>query len=255
MSMSTEASVSRGRALAFRIVGWILGVLTVGYGLFFVLTSIVSDDPGDAIHRFHNLGGFAGQGLIGVFSILFVTRPALLSAFHALVAQASAWVIAGLMGGDLFSGGYITALIGLILLSVLHPDRASLLRLPGRPSIALLSYALLVTIPAWIYAVQMAELQHGPSSDPHVEFHHWSGMAVAGLAIAGTAIASSLRGSGWTITAAIASIAAVLFGVAGLAFADYAGAPGIGWSWVAIAAGLGFLLLSRIELARERMVA
>jgi hypothetical protein len=47
------------------------------------------------------------------------------------------------------------------------------------------------------------------------------------------------------------SIAAVLFGVAGLVFADYAGAPPIGWSWLAVAAGIGFWLLARVEAARE----
>ena len=255
MSMSATRSASRGRILGFRIVGFLLGVLTIGYSLFFVLTSIVSDSLDDQIHRFHNLGGLAGGSLIGVFSIVLVLRPDWLSAFHALVAQVFAWVIAGLMGGDLLSGAYFTAVIGLILLAVLHPDRASLRRLPGRPSVAMLSYALLVTVPAWIYAVQMADLQHGPATDPHVEFHHWSGMAVAALAIVGAAIAASLRGEGWTVTAGIASIAAVLFGVGGLVFDGYPGAPGSGWSWVAIAAGLGFWLLSRIELGRERMAA
>jgi hypothetical protein len=34
-------SVSQGR-LAFRLVGWIFGVLTIGYSLFLVVFSIVS---------------------------------------------------------------------------------------------------------------------------------------------------------------------------------------------------------------------
>ena len=43
----------------------------------------------------------------------------------------------------------------------------------------------------------------------------------------------------------------ILFGVAGLVFADYAGAPDVAWSWLAIAAGIGFWILVRIEDARE----
>ena len=238
--------------VAFKVVGWLLGVLTIGYSVFFILTSIASDDPADQIHRFHNLAGFAGGGLIGVFSILFVLAPERLAFFHALVAQALAYVIAGLIGGDLISGLLFIGVVGLIVLAVLHPDRRSLTRLPGRPSVAMLTYALLVTIPAWIYAVQMAQLQHGPATDPHVEFHHWSGMAASALGLVGAAFAAALRGDGWIPTAGIASAGAVLFGVAGLVFSTDAGAPGVGWSWLAVAAGIGFWLLTQVEAARER---
>ena len=186
-----------------------------------------------------------------MFSIALVMRPGWTSAFHVLVAQAIAWTIGGLMGGD-----FITRLLhhrsdrGDRLL-LLHPDPRSLLRLPGHPSIALMTYAVLATMPAWIYAVTEAELQHGPAADPHVQMHHWSGVAVAALSIAGAGIATSLRGVGWEFASAATAIAAVLFGVAGLVFADYAGAPPSGWSWLAVAAGIGFWLLARIEAARE----
>ena len=39
--------------------------------------------------------------------------------------------------------------------------------------------------------------------------------------------------------------------LAGLAFSDRPGAPEAGWSWLAVAAGIGFWLLARIESARE----
>lgn len=253
--MDTMASASKGRLLVFRILGWILGVLTVGYSFYFVVVAIVSSEPSDTIHRFHFVAGFAGGGLIGVFSIVLVMRPAWASAFHVLVGQAVAWTIGGLMGGDFLSGLYVTAAVGVIVLALLHPDPRSLLRLPGQPSIALLIYALIATVPAWIYAVTEAELQHGPASDPHVEFHHWSGVAVAALSIAGAGVATSLRGRGWEFASAATAIAAVLFGVGGLAFPDYAGAPPAAWSWVAVAAGIGFWLLARIEIGRETLEA
>ena len=243
---------STSSSLGFRIVGWVLGVLTIGYSVFFIVDSIVSGDPGAQSHRFHNLGGFAGGGLIGVFSILFVLRPDWTAVWHVLVAQALAWTFGGLMGGDLVSGLLFIAPLGMVLLAILHPVPRSLLSLPGRPSVALLTYALLGTIPAWIYAVINAELQHGPATDPHVEFHHWSGVAVSALAVGGAALATSLRGVGWQVTGVVTALAAVLFGVAGLVFADYAGAPDdTAWSWLAIAAGIGFWILVRIEDARE----
>jgi hypothetical protein len=250
MGSAYTPAAPRGR-LAFRIVGWAFGVLTIGYSLFLVVLSIVSSDNSNTIHRFHYLAGLAGGGLIGVFSIALVVRTGWTSAFHVLVAQAIAWTIGGLMGGDIISGFYISGPIGVIALLLLHPDPRSLLRLPGRPSIALMIYAVLATMPAWIYAVTEAELQHGPAADPHVQMHHWSGVAVAALSIAGAAIATSLRGVGWEFASAATSVAAVLFGVAGLVFKGYPGAPPSGWSWLAIAAGVGFWLLARIEAARE----
>ena len=248
---SEFAQSPRGRQRAFRIVGWLLGALTILPSLAYILLSLVSDDPVERSHRFHYFGGFGGLALIGVFSIVFVMRPTWLAVWHVLVAQVLAWVFGGLMGGDLVSGFYITAPVGLVALAVLHPDPRSLLRLPGHPSIALMIYGLLCVIPAWIYAVTYAELQHGPATDPHVELHHWSGVAVATLAIAGAAIATSLRGAGWQVTAAVTAAAAVAFGLAGLAFSGYPGAPETGWSWLAVAAGIGFWLLARIEAARE----
>ena len=240
----------RGR-LAFRLVGWIFGLLTIGYSLFLVVLSIVSSDHSTTIHRFHYLGGLAGGALIGVFSIALVMRPGWTSAFHVLVAQAFAWTFGGLMGGDFISGFYISGPIGVIVLLLLHPDPRSVVRLPGHPSIALMIYGILGVVPAWIYAVTEAELQHGPATDPHVQMHHGSGVAVAALSIAGAGIATSLRGRGWEFASAATAIAAVLFGVAGLAFSEYAGAPPSGWSWLAIAAGIGFWLLARIEGDRE----
>ncbi len=76
MGSTYTPDVSRGR-LAFRLVGWIFGVLTIGYSLFLVLLSIVSGDLSDTIHRFHYLAGLAGGGLIGVFSIALVSATGL----------------------------------------------------------------------------------------------------------------------------------------------------------------------------------
>ena len=251
MEMPAETRASGGRMLAFRIVGWLIGMGTILFWLASILWTLTAEDPTDQSHRFHLVGGFAGAALIAVFAIVFAMRPSWTAAWHVLVAQALAWLFGGLMGGDLVSGFYVTGIVGLVLLAILHPDPRSLLRLPGRPSVALLTYALMGTIPAWIYAVTEAELQHGPVSDPHVELHHWSGLAVAALSIAGAALATSLRGEGWRVASAATAIAAVAFGIAGLVFSDYPGAPVPSWSWLAIAAGIGFWILTRIEAARE----
>lgn len=250
--MRSDARTSRGRMLALRIVGWLLGVATIGLSIPFVIIAFVSDDPSQTVHRFHYVGAFFGVAMIGVFSILFVMRPDWIAAWHVLVAQALAYLFGGLMSGDLISGFWITGVVGLVLLGALAPDRRSLLRLPGHPSVALLTYALLCSIAAWIYAVTNAELQRlGSPTDPHVELHHWSGVAVAALAIAGAALAASLRGKGWLLASGVTAVAAVGFGLSGLIFSGDPGAPAESWSWLAVAAGIGFWLLARIEAARE----
>jgi hypothetical protein len=53
------------------------------------------------------------------------------------------------------------------------------------------------------------------------------------------------------LASAATAVAAVVFGVGGLVFSDYAGAPPSGWSWIAVAAGVGFWLLARVEAGRE----
>lgn len=245
-----STSTSPGRLLAFRVVGWLFGAGTIVAALAFLVGSLLSDRAGEESHRFHYLAILVGNAVIGAASIAWVLRPDRTSAFHVLVAQAFAWLIGGLMGGDLVSGFYVTGAIGLAILCALHPDPRSQLRLPGRPSVALLTFGLIGAIPAWIYAVTMAELQHGPATDPHVELHHWSGIAVAALSIAGAALAASLRGIGWELMSGVSSLSAIVFGVSGLVYPELPGSPGVGWSWIAIAAGVGFWLLTRVEAAR-----
>jgi hypothetical protein len=49
----------------------------------------------------------------------------------------------------------------------------------------------------------------------------------------------------------VTAVAAVGFGLAGLTFSGDPGAPVRAWSWLAIAAGIGLWILTRIEAARE----
>ena len=69
--------------------------------------------------------------------------------------------------------------------------------------------------------------------------------------LAGAALAASLRGEGWRFANAVTAVAAVGFGLAGLIFPEDAGAPANAWSWLAVAAGIGLWILTRIEAARE----
>ena len=146
MEMRSDARASRGRLLAFRIVGWLLGVATIGLYLPFMIISFVSDDPSQTVHRFHVVGSFFDRP---DRRLLDRVRDASgLDRRLARVGGPGARLsVRGLMGGDLISGFWITGVVGLILLGVFAPDRRALLRLPGHPSVALLTYALLCSIP------------------------------------------------------------------------------------------------------------
>ena len=69
MGTEVQPPAPRGRPLAFRIVGWLLGVPTILPSPPTLSSRSCPMTPVEASHRFHYLGGFAGLALIGVFSI------------------------------------------------------------------------------------------------------------------------------------------------------------------------------------------
>jgi hypothetical protein len=80
-----------------------------------------------------------------------------------------------IVAGDFVSGLYVIAPITLVALFALHPERRSLFVIGGAAAAAL---AAVAPVPAVAYALTQSELQrNGSSLDPHVEFHHYSGMA------------------------------------------------------------------------------
>lgn len=248
----------KGRVTAFRIVAALLGLTVLVPSVLFAVSSLVSSDPVEQSHRVHTIGGTFGFGLLGVLLLIVAVRPENVNAFQAAFVASVAWAIAGMLSDDLVSGTWFTGPLGAAILLALHPRRSHVLRFSGRPSIPMLSVGLMILMPAGAYAVSMAGLQGGPLTDPHVDAHHWSGMAASALTLVAAGMSAGLRTRGWPITAWVTVAAGGLFGATALVFPGYPGAPKVPWGWLAIAMALiylGFAMLAVQEDDRDREAA
>jgi hypothetical protein len=106
----------------------------------------------------------------------------------------------------------------------------------------------------WV-SLTWARLQRtGQDMDPHVQKGHWTVMAGMAIAIVLVALLSSLKLSGWKITAWCAGAGAFVYGLASLVFATfpgtnvpYPGSQGAGWGTVAMVGGLLFIAAAQWE--------
>ena len=233
---------------AFRIVAGVLGVAVIGLSLPFAITSFTDD--AESIHRLHFVVGvFASGLLLGGSLLICAWRPQSIGPFWVAVATGVASTIAGLISGDFISGLWFTAPISLVILIALHPARSSLLKIDGIEVVTTL-LGLVALVPAVAFALTQAELQrNGFVSDPHVEFHHYSGMASYALSLPLAAFAAALLVPGRRIAGWIVGVTGAGLGLASLLLSDYPGAFRPTWAWLTLAWGVALVAVA--ELRRE----
>lgn len=233
---------------AFRIVAGVLGVAVIGLSLPFAITSFTDD--AESIHRLHFVAGvFASGLLLGGSLLICAWRPQSIGPFWVAVATGVASTIAGLISGDFISGLWFTAPISLVVLIALHPARSSLLKIDGIEVVTTL-LGLVALVPAVAFALTQAELQrNGFVSDPHVEFHHYSGMASYALSLPLAAFAAALLVPGRRIAGWIVGVTGAGLGLASLLLSDYPGAFRPTWAWLTLAWGVALVAVA--ELRRE----
>jgi len=241
---TTTTSERGGVRLAFRIVAGILGFVGIALSVPFTVASFVDD--AEAIHRLHNVAFTALYGvLLGVALLACAARPETrVSAFFVAAASGIAGAIAGLASSDFISGIWFTAPISIVVLWLLHPSRRQLLR-PSGFDVPTAVLSLLALAPAIAFLLTQSELQRtGVESDPHWEFHHYSGMAAAALALPLCGLAASLRESGRRLGAWLVGLSGVLIGGGSLVLSDYAGSFDALWAWLAVAWGVAVIALA-----------
>jgi len=232
---------------AFRIVAGVLGVAVIGLSLPFAITSFTDD--AESIHRLHFLAGVLASGLLLGGSLLICARrpESMIGPFWVAVASGVASTLAGVVSGDFVSGLWFTAPIALAILIALHPARSSLLRIEGI-DVATAFLALVAVVPAVAFALTQAELQrNGFVSDPHVEFHHYSGMASYALSMPLAAFAAALRVPGRRIAVWIVGVTAAGLGLASLLLSDYPGAFRPVWAWLTLAWGVALVAVAQLR--------
>ena len=229
---------------AFRIVAAFLGIVTIGFTLPFAVGALLGE--ADRIHRLHFVAGALALGvLLGVSLLACARRPEDLGPFWVALASGVAATIAGIVAGDFVSGGYVTAPIALIVLFALHPERRSLFAIGGVDAGAV-ALAALAVVPAMAYALTQTELQrNGSSLDPHVEWHHYSGMASYALSLPLAALAAALRLPGRRVAVWIVGVTGAGLGLASLLLSDYVGAFDLVWAWLALAWGIVFVAVGQ----------
>jgi hypothetical protein len=231
---------------AFRIVAAVLGVSTIGLTLPFAITSFT--DVAESIHRLHFLAGvFASGLLLGGSLLVCARRPESIGPFWVAVATGIASTIAGLISGDFISGLWFIAPISLVILISLHPERSSLLHIHGI-EVATAFLGLVALVPAVAFALTQAELQrNGVASNPHVELHHYSGMASYALSLPLAAFAAALFVPGRRIAGWIVGVTGAGLGVASLLLSDYPGAFETAWAWLTLAWGVALVVLAQLR--------
>ena len=232
---------------AFRIVAGVLGVAVIGLSLPFAITSFTDD--AESIHRLHFLAGVFASGLLLGGSLLICARrpESMIGPFWVAVASGVASTLAGVVSWDFVSGLWFTAPIALVILISLHPARSSLLRIEGI-DVATAFLALVAVVPAVSFALTQAELQrNGFVSDPHVEFHHYSGMASYALSMPLAAFAAALRVPGRRIAVWIVGVTAAGLGLASLLLSDYPGAFRPAWAWLTLAWGVALVAVAQLR--------
>jgi hypothetical protein len=253
MRTADDRELSRARRIWFSGFA-VLFALIFGLGFFgwvFLVTGWFASGD-EQIHRVHDLGAF------GVAIGLFTATPLLIVSWRrtdtALLQMLGVAAIATVMGSavaaDLpfMSYAVIVAVPLVILLAISRGWKRYVEAGDGWDGI-LVAIAL-VASPFWVgFALSMARLQRaGPSSDPHVEMHHWTGMAVMAIAMVLMGLLASLRTPGWRIVAWLTGLGSVVYGLASAVFATYpgnvvpyAGSEGSVWGALAIAWGVALI--------------
>jgi hypothetical protein len=247
---------ARRRRILFLILTGLFGLAWAGP--LFGLPSLVLGwfESGDRlIHRVHDLA-------YGIWASLFMAVGYLsqlrwperrIAGFQQTAVALLGLAVAGALSADGFT---LLFLLGFAVLTVilawLHPARERVLERGEGPSLPLLALAMAAAVPLTLYALDMAELQRtGPAADPHVAERHWSTMASLALSIWLVGAHAGLRTPGWRIPAWSAGLAAVLFGVASMAFPAYPGSVGSEWGLVSLLGGVVFVALAEWVHRRE----
>ncbi|MEA2555002.1 MAG: hypothetical protein QOI60_333 [Actinomycetota bacterium] len=236
-----------GRLMAFRIVA-VIGAVLHAAPIVFLGASYTAGEM--RIHVVHNAAGLAMfTAVIALGWILAAISPdRMVAPFQAATLAVVAVVVASVISADV-QGGLLSGVVGLVLV-VLHPDRPVLARI-GRTGPLPLILAALAVVPAIGFALESASLQrNGMPMDPHVEMHHWTGMAAFAMTLVVVAVVAGLGGPNRRIVAMVGGLSAMFFGVMALVYAGYPGAPARAWAIACIAWGM-LLAGDGYRMARE----
>jgi hypothetical protein len=239
----------------------VLTVITLGwYGFFGAI--VIMDAGVSASEAAHLAGAVLCGGLIAAGLLPQLVAPARnVAGFQqTLMVAVAVMVAAAIEGNPNNQGGqagpfdvvFLTFLIPILVLAVLHPARRELLRV--RRVHPLLLVAVVAAVPLVVYGVDQALIQRNswpPTSDPHHN-SHWFLMAEAAFAIPLLGAVAGLGGRGWGVPAWTAAAALAVLGIVSFLFPDAPSSLGIGWGLLAIVVAAAVAAVSVLQLRRGR---
>lgn len=231
-------------------IGLMVGQMTFGLDLYLPgLFGFMSHGTSEA-HRTHDIV-FALLVAVGAVGVLAqFRRPARNGAgmVMALLPFAAILLAAGLSGGyEIMVRRNPSRLIGPMVLvtALVHPAVRSFLRSfrlarLNRPMLALAGAA---AVPLLSLASTNLRLQD-TVRDEHYQLGHYGFMAAFAFTVVAVALLASLRPDGWRLTAWVAGLLSVLFGVVSILNPDSASSVGLGWALAAMAWGVLFMAVA-----------
>jgi len=199
------------------------------------------------IHRVHNIAAS------GVATGILVATPLLILAWRrddiALLQMVGVAAVATAIGSVLaFDRVFLIYVVILavpvvVLLAVSRAWGRYVARGAGLVPELLLAAA--VAAPFWAaFAWTNATFQRTrPANDPHVEMHHYAGMAIMAIGLVLMVVLASLRTPGWRIDGWLTGIGSAVYGAASITFPDSPGSEGASWGALAIAWGVAIVAL------------
>jgi hypothetical protein len=242
--VGSVTTASTGRQRAFRIMASLVGLITVAFTLPGAALTWFDDGP-DAIHHVHMVSNL-GLGLVLGVGLLLIawSSSRYVAVMQAAIAVTIAGLAAGIVAGDIVGGGSLIAVVIVAMLVDLHPGRGEVLRFRA-PDLRVAIVPAVSLIPGIAYSLTQARLQRdGVSADPHVQMHHFSGMAAAAIGLGFAGLAASMRASGWRLVAWFVAAGWAGLGAVSLVFPGYPSALDAAWAWAAIAAAAAFLAIA-----------
>ncbi|MEP7059718.1 MAG: hypothetical protein ABI828_03215 [Actinomycetota bacterium] len=236
--------------IVFRVVA-VLGAVLHAAPIVFLGTSFTAGEM--KIHVVHNTAGLAMfTGVIALgWTLAAISPERMIAPFQAATLAVVAVAIASAISADPQAG--LLTLIPGVLLVVLHPARPLLVRM-GRTAPAPFALAAVAVVPAVVFALSNASKQRdGMPMDPHVEMHHWTGMAAFALTLVVVAVVAGLGGANRRIVAIAGGLGAVLYAAVSLSYSRYPGAVTTPWAiaclvWGAALTGDGYRMAREPEL-------
>ncbi len=240
---SSNKGVGKGRLIAFRV----LAVLSALVNIIFTIPGFLItwfDHGKDSIHHVHLATGIGFGLFLGVGLLLSAWKPEkYISLFQCGIAVAAAGLIE-IASSDFLSGFALVYIVAIAILVALHPARDEVLK-PRTPDLRMAVLPVLSFIPAVAYGLTQSKLQkNGVAVDPHVELHHYSGIAWTTIGASLAGLGAAMRTRGYRLSAWFVGVAWVSLGAVSLRYPKYPSALESVWAWAALACGVAFVLIA-----------